>query len=110
MQKILNEKMPLPAGKKDMVMLIHKLEAEYPELNKREKYVSTLIDYGVPDGMTAIAKTVGAPAGIAAKLILTGELHLTGTHIPTHPAIYKKVLAELEELNLKFVEKVEVIE
>ncbi len=110
MQKILNEKMPLPAGKRDMVMLIHQLEAEYPEQNKREKYVSTLIDYGKPNGITAIAKTVGAPAGIAAKLILTGELPLTGTHIPTHPAIYTKVLAELEELNLKFIEKVEVLE
>jgi len=110
MQNILNNKMPLPQGKRDMVMLIHMLEAEFPEQNKREKYVSTLIDYGEPDGMTAIAKTVGAPAGIAAKLILTGELPLTGTHIPTHPAIYTKVLAELEELDLKFVEKVEVIE
>ncbi len=110
MQNILNDKMPLPQGKRDMVMLIHQLEAEFPEQNKRENYVSTLIDYGEPDGMTAIAKTVGAPAGIAAKLILTGELPLTGTHIPTHPAIYTKVLAELEELNLKFVEKVEVIE
>ena len=91
-------------------MLIHKLEAEFPDQNKREKYVSTLIDYGEPNGLTAIAKTVGAPAGIAAKLILTNELPLTGTHIPTHPAIYNKVLAELEELDLKFIEKVEVIE
>jgi saccharopine dehydrogenase (NADP+, L-glutamate forming) len=110
MQKILNEKMPLPEGKRDMVMLIHKLEAEFPEQNKREKYVSTMIDYGEPNGITAIAKTVGAPAGIAAKLLLLGELPLTGTHIPTHPVIYKKVLEELEALNIKFIEKVEVLE
>lgn len=110
MQKILTEKLPLPEGKRDMVILMHKLEAEFPKENKRKRYTSTLVDYGIPDGMTTIAKTVGAPAGIAAKLILTGELLLTGTHIPTHPAIYKKVLAELEELNLKFVEKVEEIE
>ena len=109
MQKILTEKLPLPAGKRDMVILMHKLEAEYPKENKRKRYISTLVDYGIPDGMTTIAKTVGAPAGIAAKLILLGELPLTGTHIPTHPAIYTKVLAELEELGLKFVEKEEEV-
>ncbi|VAX22163.1 Saccharopine dehydrogenase [NADP, L-glutamate-forming] [hydrothermal vent metagenome] len=110
MQKILIEKMPLPKGARDMVILAHEIVAEYPTQNKREKYTSTLVDYGVPNGITAIAKTVGAPAGIAAKLILLGELKLTGTHIPTHPDIYQKVLKELEELNLKFVEKVKDIE
>lgn len=107
MQRILTEKLPLPEGKRDMVILMHKLEAEYPTSNKRKRFISTLVDYGIPDGMTTIAKTVGAPAGIAAKLILLGELKLTGTHIPTHPEIYTKVLAELETLNLKFVEKEE---
>ncbi len=108
-QKILIDKMPLPEGARDMVMLIHEIDAEYPNENRREKHNSTLVHYGEPNGITAIAKTVGAPAGIAAKLILTGELTLTGTHIPTHPEIYKKVLAELKELNLEFVEKVEEI-
>jgi len=110
LQKILTDKMPLPEGARDMVMLIHEIEAVYPDLKKNVKYTSTLVDYGIPNGITAIAKTVGAPAGIAAKLILLGELKLTGTHIPTHPDIYQKVLSELEDLNLKFVEKVEEIE
>ncbi len=108
-QNLLTTKLPLPAGKKDMVVLMHSLEAEFPKENKKRKYVSTLVDYGVPDGLTAIAKTVGAPAGIATKLILLGELKVTGTHIPTHPEIYSKVMKELETLNLKFVEKVEEI-
>jgi saccharopine dehydrogenase-like NADP-dependent oxidoreductase len=109
MQKILTEKLPLPEGRRDMVILMHKLEAEYPKENKHKRFISTLVDYGIPDGMTTIAKTVGAPAGIAAKLILLGELKLTGTHIPTHPEIYTKVLTELETLNLRFVEKEEEI-
>jgi saccharopine dehydrogenase (NADP+, L-glutamate forming) len=104
MQKLMSEKLPLPKGKRDMVVLMHKLEAEFPEQEKSVRYISTLTDYGEPDGITAIAKTVGAPAGIAAKLILLGELPLTGTHIPTHPAIYTKVLKELESLNIKFTE------
>jgi len=109
MQKILNEKLPLPAGKRDMVILMHILEAEFPNTNTRKKYVSTLVDYGEQNGITSIAKTVGAPAAIAAKLILLGELNITGTHIPTHQLIYTKVLKELETLKLKFVEKVEEI-
>ncbi|PIQ07636.1 MAG: saccharopine dehydrogenase [Ignavibacteriales bacterium CG18_big_fil_WC_8_21_14_2_50_31_20] len=109
MQKILNEKLPLPAGKRDMVILMHILEAEFPNTNTRKKYVSTLVDYGKQNGITSIAKTVGAPAAIAAKLILLGELNITGTHIPTHQLIYTKVLKELETLKLKFVEKVEEI-
>lgn len=109
MQKILTEKLPLPEGKRDMVILMHKLEAEYPKEKRSKRFISTLVDYGIPDGMTTIAKTVGAPAGIAAKLILLGELPLTGTHIPTHPAIYTKVLAELETLGLTFTEKEEEI-
>jgi len=109
MQKILNEKLPLPAGKRDMVILMHILEAEFPNTNTRKKYVSTLVDYGEQNGITSIAKTVGAPAAIAAKLILLGELNITGTHIPTHQLIYTKVLIELETLKLKFVEKVEEI-
>jgi len=109
MQKILNEKLPLPSGKRDMVILMHILEAEYPNANTRKKYISTLIDYGEPNGITSIAKTVGAPAAIAAKLILLGELNIAGTHIPTHPLIYSSVLKELEALKLKFIEKIEDI-
>jgi saccharopine dehydrogenase-like NADP-dependent oxidoreductase len=109
LQKILFEKLPLPVGGRDMVILMHILEAEFPKTNARKKYVSTLVDYGEPNGITAIAKTVGAPAAIAAKLILLNELSLTGTHIPTHPMIYSRVLSELETLNLKFVEKTEEI-
>jgi saccharopine dehydrogenase (NADP+, L-glutamate forming) len=52
-----------------------------------------------------MAKTVGLPLGIAAKLILNGTLRLTGLHIPTVKDIYEPVLKELEEHGLKFAEK-----
>jgi saccharopine dehydrogenase-like NADP-dependent oxidoreductase len=110
LEKLLLEKMPMPAGKRDMVTLVHEIKAIYPEKrNKMEKVTSCLIDYGDPDGFTAIAKTVGAPAAIAAKLVLNGEIKLTGCHIPTNPKIYTKVLKELETIGVKFTEKVEKI-
>jgi saccharopine dehydrogenase-like NADP-dependent oxidoreductase len=109
MTDIIKRKMPLPEGARDMVILQHEIEAYYPELKKKEKTVSTMIEYGEPNGFTAIAKTVGAPAAIAAKLVLKGELPITGCQIPTHPMIYTKVLEELKTLGIKFVEKTEVI-
>jgi hypothetical protein len=52
-----------------------------------------------------MAKTVGLPLGIAAKLILLGKIKLTGLHIPVIPEIYKPVLAELETHQIKFIEE-----
>lgn len=109
MIKIMSEKMKLPPNGRDMVVLVHEIEAEFPSEKTKEKITSTLVDYGEPNGLTAIAKTVGLPAAIAAKLVLAGEIPLTGCHIPTHPLIYSKVLNELEYFGIKFREKVEKI-
>jgi len=106
---LLRKKLTLPEKGRDMVAIVHILEAEYPKENKREQITSTFIEYGDPGGFTAIAKTVGLPSAIAAKLVLTGEIPLSGCHIPTHPAIYTKVLQELDELGFKFKEKVEAL-
>ena len=51
---------------------------------------------------TAMAKTVGLPVGVAVKLILTGELNLTGVHIPVIKEIYEPVLKELSKLGIEF--------
>ena len=52
-----------------------------------------------------MAKTVGLPLGIAAKLILNGTIKLTGLHIPTKKEIYEPVLKELEGNGIKFHEE-----
>lgn len=105
MTDLIKKKLPLPEGARDMVILHHEIEASYPN-NKKEKIISTLLDYGDPKNkMTAIAKTVGAPAAIAVKLLLKGELKLRGCQIPTHPEVYPKILDELKTLNLMFTEK-----
>ena len=43
-----------------------------------------------------MAKTVGLPLAISAKLILNDEIKLTGVKIPTYREIYQPVLAELK--------------
>jgi saccharopine dehydrogenase (NADP+, L-glutamate forming) len=52
-----------------------------------------------------MAKTVGLPLGIAAKLILNGTLQMKGLHIPVTRDIYEPVLRELQSLGINFKEE-----
>jgi hypothetical protein len=108
MINLLERKMPLPPGKRDMVIIMHEIEARFPEAsNKGERITSTMVQFGEPDGATAMSKTVGLPAAIAAILILTGEIDQTGCQLPTHPEIYTKVLKALRKLGIDFKMTVE---
>jgi len=64
-----------------------------------------MISYGEPGGFTAMAQTVGMPAAIAVKLVLTGKLQIRGTHIPINPSVYQPILEELAGEGIAFVDK-----
>ena len=53
---------------------------------------------------TAMAKTVGLPLGIAARMILQNKIRKTGVCIPLDKEIYEPVLSELKALGIAFVE------
>ncbi len=99
------QKMQYAPGERDMLVLQHQFEAEYPD--GRERIVSTMVDFGIPHGYTSMARTVGLPAAIAVKLILHGQIDLLGVQTPVAPEIYEPVLVELEELGIQFVETFE---
>ena len=102
MQYLLETKLAMQPADKDMIVMLHQFEYE---LKGQKKYLqSSLIVKGEDRMQTAMAKTVGLPLGIAAKLLLNGELKLTGLHIPTVKEIYEPVLKELESKGIKFVE------
>jgi saccharopine dehydrogenase-like NADP-dependent oxidoreductase len=101
------DKMQYAPGQRDMLILQHQFEAEYAD--GRERIVSTMVDFGLPNGYTSMARTVGLPAAIAVKLILHGQIALTGVHAPVTPEIYQPVLAELEAQGIRFVETFERI-
>ena len=52
-----------------------------------------------------MARSVGLPLAIAAKLILENKIQLKGLHIPVLPQIYEPVLKELEWNGIKFNEE-----
>ncbi len=108
MVELLKKKLEMPAGKRDLVILMHQIDAEFED-GTVKRYTSLMKDYG-SEQFTAIAKTVGLPAALAAKLLLTEQLQLRGVHIPTHPAIYTPVLEELQNYGIAFEEKVETKE
>jgi saccharopine dehydrogenase-like NADP-dependent oxidoreductase len=105
LQDILEKKLALELHDKDMVVMVH--EIQYT-LDGENNYVkSSLIVKGEDNLHTAMAKTVGLPLGIAAKLILEGRLTEVGLHIPTLPSIYNPVLKELENYGIVFTENIE---
>ena len=107
---LLNTRLALPADARDVIILLHEITARYPQDDGlRERVTSTLIHYGEPGGMTAMAETVGLPAAIAVELLLDGRLPLVGCHIPTHPTIYRPILGRLEAEGLRFHESVEIL-
>jgi saccharopine dehydrogenase (NADP+, L-glutamate forming)/spermidine synthase len=101
------KKMYLDKNERDMIVMHHEFDVEYP--SKNEYITSTLVDYGILNGDSAIARTVSLPAAIAVKLILHNEIDVTGIHIPIHPDIYNPILDELEQKGIKFIENLKIL-
>ncbi|MFN8253693.1 MAG: saccharopine dehydrogenase C-terminal domain-containing protein [Ferruginibacter sp.] len=104
LQQVAETKFAMQPGDKDMIVMLH--EIDYTKNGQQHFVKSALLVKGDDNLHTAMAKTVGLPLGIAAKLILDGRIDLKGLHIPTHPAIYKPVLKELEQQGIVFNETV----
>jgi saccharopine dehydrogenase-like NADP-dependent oxidoreductase len=103
------EKMPYKENERDMIVLQHQFVAEFPD-GSREEITSLMIDYGIPGGDSAMARTVSLPAAIATHLVLQNKIGLKGVKIPVYPAIYQPVLEELERLGIKMQDTVKKIE
>ncbi len=102
LQYLLETRLLMQPGDKDMIVMLH--EIEYEQLGQTIKVDSNLIVMGENYLRTAMAKTVGLPLGIAAKLILNGTIQLKGIHMPTIKEIYEPVLAELKREGIFFNE------
>ena len=102
LQFALEKKLALRADDKDMIVMMH--EIKFAVGSQKSAISSLLIVKGENNIRTAMAKTVGLPLGISAKLILNGTIRLKGLHIPTKKEVYEPVLKELEEYGIRFEE------
>jgi hypothetical protein len=90
---------------RDLIVLQHEFLIEGPAGTK--KVYSTLIDYGIPGGDSAMARTVSLPVAIATRLILQDQVTERGVIAPTQPGTYNPILAELERLDIRCEERTE---
>ncbi len=102
LQFLVEAKLKMEPADKDMIVMLH--EFEYELEGKNHQLKSCLVVKGEDNLRTAMAKTVGLPLGIAAKLILNESIKLKGLHIPTTKDIYEPVLNELETAGIQFTE------
>jgi saccharopine dehydrogenase-like NADP-dependent oxidoreductase len=107
MQLTLEKKLALQPADKDMIVMLHEIASETG--GRKSEIRSSLVVKGENSLRTAMAKTVGLPLGIAAKLILNGTIQVKGLHIPVKKEIYEPVLKELEELGIKFNEETKLL-
>ncbi|UPK67742.1 saccharopine dehydrogenase C-terminal domain-containing protein [Chitinophaga filiformis] len=105
LQHVVESKLGMEPSDKDMIVMTHEIEFERRGMTTRLH--SYMITQGEDSLRTAMAKTVGLPLGIMAKLLLQEKIQLKGLKIPIMPDVYNPVLKELEEYNIRFEESFE---
>ncbi len=106
LQAILEEDWALYPEDNDMIVMQHLFEIKTKEGIKRLN--SSLVCFGEDSTYTAMAKTVGLPLAIAVDHFMDGKIDTIGLHVPVIPEIYDPILKKLEELGIRFTEKVQI--
>jgi saccharopine dehydrogenase-like NADP-dependent oxidoreductase len=101
LQKLLQEKWMLEKGELDQIVMKH--EIGYQIKGNQYLMEASLVVTGENQVQTAMAKTVGLPMGIAAKLILQGNIKSSGVQIPINKEIYQPILKELAKIGIAFI-------
>ena len=102
LEHILKKRWTLNPEDRDMVVMWHKFE--YLDQGKSKEIHSTMVAIGSDSISTAMAKTVGLPIGIAAKLILEGRISSKGVKLPIDKEIYDPILSELSSMGFELSE------
>jgi saccharopine dehydrogenase-like NADP-dependent oxidoreductase len=85
-------------------MIVMQHQFEYSSEGKKHLLLSSLTVKGEDEIHTAMAKTVGLPVAIAARLILEEKIKSKGVHIPVIKEIYQPVLESLRNHSITFAE------
>lgn len=99
-----NEELWFEEGERDMIVMHHEFGVEWPEgVEGSSTLTSSLLCYGEVED-SAMAKTVGLTTGIAASIVMDGNLTSRGVLTPVVPEIYLPGLERLEAEGLRFEE------
>ncbi|XP_013180975.1 PREDICTED: alpha-aminoadipic semialdehyde synthase, mitochondrial [Papilio xuthus] len=90
----LTKRLQLEKDETDFVVLRHELGVTWSD-GRRERREVTMTVRGEPARHTAMARTVGLPTAIAAKMVLDGEIQDRGVVLPFSPTVYKSLLSRL---------------
>uniref|UniRef100_A0A1A8QTP6 Alpha-aminoadipic semialdehyde synthase, mitochondrial n=2 Tax=Nothobranchius pienaari TaxID=704102 RepID=A0A1A8QTP6_9TELE len=102
--KHLENRLSFEKGERDMIIMRNDVGIRHPTGELETKHVS-LVVYGDPNGFSAMAKTVGYPAAIAARMVLDGEIVSKGLVVPMTKEVYGPVLARLKDEGLHIMTK-----
>lgn len=91
-------------GERDMLLMRHDITFEYEGGKRRERITAIMVDFGIPDGDSSMARTVSLPAAIGTRMLLEEKIRLNGVHIPVVAEIYDPVLGELDKMGIGFKE------
>ncbi|KAK7696374.1 hypothetical protein QCA50_001028 [Cerrena zonata] len=74
---LLAHKLRYLPGERDLVALSHEVVAKSPKTGEESIYTSSLVAYGTPEA-SAMARTVGLPVALAARIVLDGKVKAKG--------------------------------
>jgi saccharopine dehydrogenase-like NADP-dependent oxidoreductase len=103
LEHILNKKWKLKSEDKDQIVMWHRFVFKLHD--QKKEIQASLVSTGDDATYTAMAKTVGLPLGIAAKLIVQDKITSRGVVIPVLQEMYDPILKELEEMGIALMEK-----
>lgn len=103
LEHLLNKKWRLNPTDKDFVVMWHRFI--FNQGGKKKEIQASLIAKGDDSMNTAMAKTVGLPLAIAAKLLLENKIRTRGVVIPTIKEFYEPILEELKGLGIELNER-----
>ncbi|NXJ60240.1 AASS protein, partial [Rostratula benghalensis] len=89
--KHMEMKLPFGPGERDMIVMRNEIGLRHPSGHLEDKFID-LVVYGDNKGYSAMAKTVGYPTAIAAKMVLDGEIDAKGMVIPLTKNVYGPIL------------------
>ncbi|CAG5121208.1 unnamed protein product [Candidula unifasciata] len=93
---------------RDMIVMHHDVQVSWSD-GRREQRRINFVNYGDPGGFSAMAKSVGLPTAIAARMILNGEIQTKGVCAPLEAEIYHPILQRLKKEGLAAREEKEIL-